>query len=116
MTMLFAAIRSLLALLRHCKIADGHPVSEEERSCSGHRCNDLVACSHTNEGHTREDKYLAMSPKRKRLGLSRVTGPGQNPKPTTTGASPLPPTGDIALDLGDHVAEPHVEAECFRRL
>src|SRR5262245_10692890 len=29
----------LLALVRHSKITDGLPLSGEERSCGGHRCN-----------------------------------------------------------------------------
>jgi hypothetical protein len=63
----------LMALLRHQDVIRLSPLRGSKRSCSGHRCNDLVACSHTNEGHTPEDKYLAMSRKRKRrLGLSRV--------------------------------------------
>jgi hypothetical protein len=34
--------RLLLALVRHSKTADGLPLSAEERSCSGHHCNDGI--------------------------------------------------------------------------
>jgi hypothetical protein len=32
--------RPYMARMRHSKIADGRPLSGEERSCSGHHCND----------------------------------------------------------------------------